>query len=89
MVSVIVSLSHAEVAKSAEFYFPSVFHAGAGVVVNFVTTRVRRELNGKLSSSPPVDVIPCAICGDYLLSFALLFGYFVLNLHQFHATAVV
>ena len=30
MVSVIVSLSHAEVAKSAEFYFPSVFHAGAG-----------------------------------------------------------
>ena len=43
MVSVIVSLSHAEVAKSAEFYFPSVFHAGAGVVVNFVTTRVRRE----------------------------------------------
>ena len=43
MVSVIVSLSHAEVAKSAEFYFPFVFHACAGVVENFVTTRVRRE----------------------------------------------
>jgi hypothetical protein len=27
-----------------------------------------------------VDVILCAICGDYLLLFALLFGYFVLNL---------
>jgi cell shape-determining protein MreD len=30
-----------------------------------------------------VDVILCAICGDYLLLFALMFGYFVLNLHQF------
>lgn len=30
-----------------------------------------------------VDVILCAVCGDYLLLFALMFGYFVLNLHQF------
>ena len=55
MVSVIVSLSHAEVAKSAEFYFPSVFHAGAGVVVNFVTTRGRREFVHPL---PPCGVLP-------------------------------
>ena len=57
MVSVIVSLSHAEVAKSAEFYFPSVFHAGAGVVVNFVTTRVRREFcpPPPPSGTPPVQ----------------------------------
>jgi hypothetical protein len=55
MVSVIVSLSHAEVAKSAEFYFPSVFHAGAGVVVNFVTTRVRREF---CPPPPPCGVLP-------------------------------
>ena len=29
-----------------------------------------------------VDVILCAVCGDYLLLFALMVGYFVLNLHQ-------
>ena len=34
---------HAKTAKSAEIYYLSVFHACAGGVVNFVTTRVRRE----------------------------------------------
>ena len=29
-----------------------------------------------------VDVILCAVCVDYLLLFALMVGYFVLNLHQ-------
>ena len=60
MVSVIVSLSHAEVAKSAEFYFPSVFHAGAGVVVNFVTTRVRREF---CPPPPPLRGTPACLRG--------------------------
>ena len=52
-----VFVLHAECAKSAEIYFPSVFHAGAGVVVNFVTTRVRREfcpLCGRCTQSPNV-----------------------------------
>ena len=29
--------------RAQSFYLPSVFHAGARVVANFVTTRVRRE----------------------------------------------
>ena len=67
MVSVIVSLSHAEVAKSAEFYFPSVFPAGAGVVVNFVTTRVRREFYPPpppLRGTTPVSGVESVTTGD-------------------------
>ena len=33
---------HADYAKSAEFFFFFMVHAGAGEVANFVTTRVRR-----------------------------------------------
>jgi len=35
---------HAEVAKSAEFLFPLVYHACAEGVANFVTTRVRKAV---------------------------------------------
>ena len=38
---------HADYAKSAEFFFFFMVHAGAGEVANFVTTRVRRaDANG-------------------------------------------
>ena len=50
-----VFVLHAECAKSAEIYFPSVFHACAGVLVNFVTTRVRREF---YPPPPPCGVLP-------------------------------
>ena len=41
---------HAEVAKSAEFYFPFVFHACAGRVANFVTTKICDNLVKSVSS---------------------------------------
>ena len=47
---------HADYAKSAEFLFIFVFNAGAGVVVNFVTTRERREFIHPLPfGTPPVS----------------------------------
>ena len=47
---------HAKNAKSAEFVFTFVFNAGAEVVANFVTTRVRREFIHPL---PPAGYYPC------------------------------
>ena len=49
---------HAKSAKSAEFLFPFLFHACAGGVANFVTTRVRREFYPPpppLRGTPPVS----------------------------------
>ena len=45
---------HAKDAKSAEFLFTFLFNAGAEGVVNFVTTRVRREFIHPL---PPYGVL--------------------------------
>ena len=56
-----VFVFHAKNAKSAKFYFPSVFCAGAGVVVNFVTTRVRRAFIHPL---PPCGVLPPVSGGE-------------------------
>ena len=38
------SFFHAKSAKGAKFLFLFVYHAGAGVVANFVTTRVRKAV---------------------------------------------
>ena len=46
---------HAKSAKSAEFLFPFLFHACAGGVANFVTTRERREFIHPL---PPAGYSP-------------------------------
>ncbi len=54
-------MSHAKNAKSAEFLFTFVFNAGAGVVANFVTTRVRREFIHPL---PPAGYSPLSQGGE-------------------------
>ena len=49
-----IIFSHAKTAESAKFYLPFLFHACAGVVANFVTTRVRREF---YPPPPPCGVL--------------------------------
>ena len=57
----LIIFSHAKTAESAKFYLPSVFHACAGVVANFVTTRVRREF---CPPPPPCGVLPPVSGGE-------------------------
>ena len=61
---------HAKNAESAKFYFPFVFHACAGVVANFVTTRVRRAFIHPL---PPAGYSPCLRGRKWVIAFAINF----------------
>ena len=54
----LIIFSHAKSAKSAKFYSLFLFHACAGVVANFVTTRVRRVVSSKFSSSSSFPLRP-------------------------------
>ena len=60
--------------KDRRDLLPFVFHAGAGVVANFVTTRVRREFY------PPPP--PCGGCPHVAMGIATLIGHRMTSSHS-------
>ena len=60
--------------KERRDLLPFVFHAGAGVVANFVTTRVRREFY------PPPP--PCGGCPHVAMGIATLIGHRMTSSHS-------